>query len=655
MLTLNTLRRRLLLAGSCALLGILTACGGTADVNDVAPTPPPVPSAAPVIVTPPLAQSVTAGVSATFTVSATGDALSYQWQRGDAAINAATAASYTTPATTLADNGSSFRVRVCSGPQATGTCVTSAAATLTVTAPVGIGPAGGTVDGPNGARAVVPAGALTTFVDIRVATASGAGVPAFPPAGLNAVGAVYAFTPHGTAFAQPATVRVPFDPALLPAGATPRLFRAEPGGSFAEVSGATVTGNFLEAQVNGFSFFGPGAAPPPAGALRFSEIARSCAREALSGNVYCWGDMDDIAFGSGLTVSANSPVFPEPTRLPVRSLTNVVKGGSGFVCGLNVAEVWCIGDDRITAASGVDSPNPRQWVRIQLPTGVVLDRLSAGGAFMCGIGAPNSPDQDAPGRVFCWGNNTRGQLGRGPGVFPGQVVAPVLGNERFVAVAAGPAHACAARQLDGEVFCWGDNGQGQVAAAELGSINAALAPQPRGLTVDPRQGALAPVCGIKPDGTTFCWGDNFYGQMGNGTATQGIFGENFRAPSVVPGLKFKAISTGDTMCGIATDDRVYCWGFARDGSLGNGQLTAGTGGTDDTKQKTPVPVSVPSGVTFAALTDNNRGGKCARSTDNRVFCWGRNDEFQSGIGSNTPAAVTVPTPIKDAGLTRAMP
>ena len=33
MLTLNTLRRRLLLAGSCALLGILTACGGTADVN----------------------------------------------------------------------------------------------------------------------------------------------------------------------------------------------------------------------------------------------------------------------------------------------------------------------------------------------------------------------------------------------------------------------------------------------------------------------------------------------------------------------------------------------------------------------------------------------------------------------------------------------
>ena len=84
-------RLRLLAACGVTLLA-LAACGGDGGSNPTTspPPPPPPPPAAPVIVTPPLAQSVTAGASATFTVSATGDALSYQWQRGDAAINAAT-------------------------------------------------------------------------------------------------------------------------------------------------------------------------------------------------------------------------------------------------------------------------------------------------------------------------------------------------------------------------------------------------------------------------------------------------------------------------------------------------------------------------------------------------------------------------------------
>src|SRR5205807_1131799 len=61
---------------------------------------------APTITTQPASQMVTAGQTATFTVTATGTApLTYQWQRNGTAIGAATAASYTTPATTAADNG----------------------------------------------------------------------------------------------------------------------------------------------------------------------------------------------------------------------------------------------------------------------------------------------------------------------------------------------------------------------------------------------------------------------------------------------------------------------------------------------------------------------------------------------------------------------
>jgi hypothetical protein len=70
-------------------------------------------SAAPTITTQPANQTVTAGQTATFSVVASGTApLSYQWRKNTANITGATAASYTTPATTSADNGAKFDVIV---------------------------------------------------------------------------------------------------------------------------------------------------------------------------------------------------------------------------------------------------------------------------------------------------------------------------------------------------------------------------------------------------------------------------------------------------------------------------------------------------------------------------------------------------------------
>src|ERR1019366_771604 len=88
----------------------------------------------PVITTQPASQTVTAGQTASFTVTATGTAtLTYQWRKNGTAISGATAASYTTPATTAADNGAQFTATI---TNSVGN-VTSNAATLTVTpAPV---------------------------------------------------------------------------------------------------------------------------------------------------------------------------------------------------------------------------------------------------------------------------------------------------------------------------------------------------------------------------------------------------------------------------------------------------------------------------------------------------------------------------------------
>jgi lysophospholipase L1-like esterase len=86
---------------------------------------------APSITTPPTNQTVTSGQSATFSVVATGTApLSYQWQKNGANIPSANAASYVTPATTTADNGSTFDVIVSNSVGS----VTSSSLTLTVTA-----------------------------------------------------------------------------------------------------------------------------------------------------------------------------------------------------------------------------------------------------------------------------------------------------------------------------------------------------------------------------------------------------------------------------------------------------------------------------------------------------------------------------------------
>src|SRR6266850_2198359 len=95
----------------------------------------PADAGAPTIVTPPANQTVTAGLTATFSVTASGTApLSYQWQKDTVDISGATLASYTTPATTTLDNGAQFRVVV---SNSLGTA-TSSVATLTVNAPPSI-------------------------------------------------------------------------------------------------------------------------------------------------------------------------------------------------------------------------------------------------------------------------------------------------------------------------------------------------------------------------------------------------------------------------------------------------------------------------------------------------------------------------------------
>lgn len=120
-----------------------------------------------------------------------------------------------------------------------------------------IGPAGGTVSGPNGSSVLIPPGALSQNVDIAIAQ-SAAGAPPLPQ-GVTPVSDVYAFTPHGTAFAQPATLTVPFTPSLVPSGAMLVLYKTNAQNGWEVVAGASANGGLMSGNVSSFSWVFVGA------------------------------------------------------------------------------------------------------------------------------------------------------------------------------------------------------------------------------------------------------------------------------------------------------------------------------------------------------------------------------------------------------------
>jgi hypothetical protein len=144
-----------------------------------------------------------------------------------------------------------------------------------------VGPPGGTVAGPDGARVVIPPGALPSDTTIKIERSS-SGAP--PLTGdLTPIGQMFAFTPHGTTFAVPATISVPFDPASLPAGTTPALYKTNAQNQWEEVTDATFGAVSVRAQVTSFSVFLPARFTPaeripgPTRQWEFSTLPRAAA------------------------------------------------------------------------------------------------------------------------------------------------------------------------------------------------------------------------------------------------------------------------------------------------------------------------------------------------------------------------------------------
>lgn len=194
----------------------------------------------------------------------------------------------------------------------------------------------------------------------------------------------------------------------------------------------------------------------------------------------------------------------------------------------------------------------------------------------------------------------------------------------FTAAWAGWRHSCG---LDpgGRAWCWGNNQWGQLGNGTTGSSPVSQRVAGGHAFVSLAVGRLH-TCGLTADGGAFCWGDNGLGQLADGT--------NVNRLTPVPmtaGPAFHALALGLThACGVDGAGALFCWG-------GNGQGQTGVASTDTCSVfgleapcvKRPVQVSLPSSVVRVAAGE---GHTCALTADGRGWCWGENGWGQLGVG-----------------------
>lgn len=137
--------------------------------------------------------------------------------------------------------------------------------------------------------------------------------------------------------------------------------------------------------------------------------------------------------------------------------------------------------------------------------------ISAGFQHTCGI--------RAAGSLWCWGDNGSSQLGGGAA---NKEAKPVQVGDAtdWLTVSAGQSHTCGIK-TDGSLWCWGDNGKGQLGLGDASSNRPSptQVTEPAGNWYKIAAGS-GYTCGIQSAGSLWCWGDNGKGQLGDGSTTR---------------------------------------------------------------------------------------------------------------------------------------
>ena len=244
----------------------------------------------------------------------------------------------------------------------------------------------------------------------------------------------------------------------------------------------------------------------------------------------------------------------------------------------------------------------------------------------------------APGTPLAAGN-TAARLPQAGASF--RVRVGMENKERFMSAkqsSAGFYHSCAI-VLNDKAYCWGSNNNGQLGNGSTTSSRVPVAVNMSGVlagkTIKQISVEFSTNCVVASDNKVYCWGGNNNGQLGNGSTANSRVPVAVNMSGVLAGKTIKQISAGgDHSCVIASDDKLYCWGFNSNGELGNNS-------------------SVSSSVPVAVNTDGVLAGKvikqmsagfsntCAVDSGYGIYCWGYNSNGQ--LGNNSTNNSRVPT------------
>ncbi len=195
-------------------------------------------------------------------------------------------------------------------------------------------------------------------------------------------------------------------------------------------------------------------------------------------------------------------------------------------------------------------------------------------------------------------------------------------------------HTCAVTLDEGGVKCWGNNMFGQLG-------NGTLVPSTTPVSVTGLESGVTSVstsalhnCAVTSSGEVKCWGKNNYGQLG---VSSGSTSFSALPLSVLGGATSVSAGINHT-CGVVSE-AVKCWGYNGYGQLGNGNTT-----------DSAMPVSVQGLESGVASVSTGALHTCAVTTGGAAKCWGSNANGQLGDGNTTDSAMPVSVQGLESGV-----
>jgi alpha-tubulin suppressor-like RCC1 family protein len=310
----------------------------------------------------------------------------------------------------------------------------------------------------------------------------------------------------------------------------------------------------------------------PSEALTITQmsIGSSHACAILSdGDLYCWGSNVNGQLGVGDNISTDS--MSTPVDLGDVEVIDVAAGGNHTCALLTNGDVWCWGlDSSGELGDGANDPQNAPTVAVDFAD-VAATKIVTGLAHSCALLESNA--------VYCWGDNSSGQLGDNNGGVDSNVPSGVtLAMGDVLDLDAGGLFTCAI--VGTNVYCWGENGSGQLGNND--GTNTDLDVPSAALDIDgetPVKLALGGEhgCVLTSTGKVYCWGESDAGQTGQNDVTDDL------APLLVTttGFTVTDIAAGnDHVCVILLPDdvddlsrHIRCWGESGVGQLGLGGIS----------------------------------------------------------------------------------